>query len=50
MYSQYRAMFHLLNDYNTNLPHEISKKQVFSKLIVCHIDESSIYNSQVSYF
>src|SRR5947207_1216768 len=26
MYSQYRAMFHLLNDYKTNLPHEIKKK------------------------
>ncbi|CAJ0826104.1 2966_t:CDS:2 [Entrophospora sp. SA101] len=41
-------MVHLLNDYNTNLPHEISKRQIFSKLIICHIDESSIYDDSQS--
>ncbi|CAG8644177.1 19498_t:CDS:10, partial [Dentiscutata erythropus] len=39
-----RAMLQLLNDYNEVLPNEISKKPLFSEVLVCHIDESPIFN------
>ncbi|CAG8603202.1 5242_t:CDS:2 [Cetraspora pellucida] len=38
-----RAMLQLLSDYNEVLPNEISKKPLFSEVLVCHIDESSIF-------
>ncbi|CAG8585965.1 9993_t:CDS:10 [Cetraspora pellucida] len=41
--SSSRAMLQLLSDYNEVLPNEISKKPLFSEVLVCHIDESSIF-------
>ncbi|RIB13405.1 hypothetical protein C2G38_1975023 [Gigaspora rosea] len=37
-------MLQLLKDYNEVLPNEISKKPLFSEVLVCHIDESPIFN------
>ncbi|KAF0460340.1 cytoplasmic tRNA 2-thiolation protein 2 [Gigaspora margarita] len=39
-----RAMLQLLSDYNEVLPNERSKKPLFSEVLVCHIDESPIFN------
>ncbi|CAG8464596.1 9630_t:CDS:2 [Dentiscutata heterogama] len=39
-----RSMLQLLSDYNEVLPNEISKKPLFSEVLVCHIDESPIFN------
>ncbi len=37
-------MLQLMNEYNEALPHEISKKCVYSEIIICHIDESVLFN------
>ena len=38
-------MLQLIHEYNEAFPHEISKKQVYSEIIVCHIDESLLFNN-----
>ncbi|CAG8623335.1 6338_t:CDS:2, partial [Racocetra fulgida] len=38
-----RAMLQLLSNYNEVLPNEISKKPLFTEVLVCHIDESPIF-------
>ncbi|KAG9294219.1 hypothetical protein G9A89_021578 [Geosiphon pyriformis] len=41
-----RCMLQLLHDYCEPLPHEISKKRVFSSIEVCHVDESIVFQAQ----
>ncbi|CAG8596974.1 637_t:CDS:2, partial [Funneliformis mosseae] len=38
------TMLQLINEYNETHPHETSKKCAYSEIIVCHIDESVLFN------
>ncbi|RUP51151.1 hypothetical protein BC936DRAFT_149634 [Jimgerdemannia flammicorona] len=41
-----RAMLHLLSDFQYIVPHETSKRQLFSGVTICHIDESALFGQE----
>ncbi|RUS22228.1 LOW QUALITY PROTEIN: hypothetical protein BC937DRAFT_89955 [Endogone sp. FLAS-F59071] len=42
----YRAMLHLLSEFQYVAPHETSKRQLFGGVTVCHVDESALFGPQ----
>ena len=40
----HRTMLQLINEYHEALPYELSKKYVYSEIIICHIDESVLFD------